>query len=78
MTELETKLIDLLKASEAESKERENRLLLRIDDLQRLVLDLTKVVDASTQQVDQLAGRQNTLIEQYNKVVDLLNEELRR
>jgi len=78
MTELETRLISLLKASEEESRQREQRLLERIDDLQRLVLDLTKVLDASTQQVDQLAGRQNTLIEQYNKVVDLLNEELQR
>ena len=78
MTELETRLIALLKASEEESRQREKHLLARIDDLQRLVLDLTKVVDASTQQVDQLAGRQNTLIEHYNKVVDLLNEELQQ
>jgi len=69
MTELETKLINLLKLSEAESKERENRLLERIEDLQRLVLDLTKVVNTSTVHIDQLA-------DQYNKVVELLNEEL--
>ena len=69
MNELETKLINLLKLSEAESKERENRLLERIEDLQRLVLGLTEVVDTSTVHIDQLA-------DQYNKVVDLLNEEL--
>lgn len=64
MTELETKLINLLRASEAESKEREQRLLQRIDSLQ--------------QQVQQLAERQNELITRYNKVADLLNEELER
>jgi ribosome assembly protein YihI (activator of Der GTPase) len=69
MNELETKLINLLKLSEAESKERENRLLERIENLQRLVLGLAVVVDTSTVHIDQLA-------DQYNKVVDLLNEEL--
>ena len=71
MTELETKLIDLLKVSEAESKEREKRILERMDSLQRQV-------SSSAQQVEELAKQQDVLIESYNKVAALLNEELER
>lgn len=71
MTELETKLIDLLKVSEAESKERERRILERMDSLQRQV-------SSSAQQVEELAKQQDVLIESYNKVAALLNEELER
>jgi hypothetical protein len=76
MNELETKLINLLKLSEAESKERENRLLERIEILQRLVLDLVEVVSTSTVNIDQLADQYNKVEELLNKVVDLLDEEL--
>jgi hypothetical protein len=62
--------------SEAESKERENRLLERIEILQRLVLDLVEVVSTSTVNIDQLADQYNKVEELLNKVVDLLNEEL--
>lgn len=78
MTELETRLISLLKVSEAESKEREQRLLARIEALQQRVQNLTGVVDRSAQQVQQLANQQNELIERYNKVAALLSEEFER
>lgn len=71
MTELETKLISLLKASEVESKERENRLLGQVSSLQQQV-------ETSAQQVQQLADQQNELIERYNQVAELLAEELRQ
>jgi len=64
MTELETKLVALLKASEAESKQREQRLLESVESLR--------------QQVQQLADQQNELIERYNQVAELLAEELRQ
>jgi|AntRauTorckE5430_2_1112549.scaffolds.fasta_scaffold35930_2 uncharacterized protein YjcR len=71
MTELETKLIDLLRVSEAESKERERRILERMDSLQQQV-------SSSAQQVEELAKQQDVLIDRYNKVAALLNEELER
>jgi len=71
MTELETKLIDLLKVSEAESKEREQRILERMDSLQQQV-------SSSARQVEELAKQQDVLIESYNKIAALLNEELER
>jgi predicted HAD superfamily Cof-like phosphohydrolase len=71
MTELETKLINMLRASEEESKQRENRLLERIDSLQQQVTE-------SAEQVQKLAKSQNELITRYNKVADLLKEELER
>ena len=64
MTELETKLVALLRASEAESKQREQRLLESVESLR--------------QQVQQLADQQNELIERYNQVAELLAEELRQ
>ena len=71
MTELETKLIDLLRVSVAESKERERRILERMDSLQQQV-------SSSAQQVEELAKQQDVLIDRYNKVAALLNEELER
>lgn len=71
MTELETKLIMLLKLSEAESKERETRLLESVESLRLQV-------SSSAQQVQKLAQQQMKLIEQYNIITALLNEELQR
>jgi len=71
MTELETKLIELLKLSEAESKAREQRLLSSVESLRQQVTE-------SAQQVQQLAQQQTKLIEQYNIIAGLLNEELQR
>jgi len=71
MTELETKLITLLKLSEAESKERETRLLESVESLRLQV-------SSSAQQVQKLAQQQIKLIEQYNIITALLNEELQR
>ena len=71
MTELETKLVALLKASEAESKQREQRFLESVESLRQQV-------ETSAQQVQQLADQQNELIERYNQVAKLLAEELRQ
>jgi predicted HAD superfamily Cof-like phosphohydrolase len=71
MTELETKLIELLKLSEAASQARENRLLESVSSLRQQV-------ETSAQQVQQLAQQQTKLIEQYNIIAELLNEELQR
>lgn len=71
MTELETKLIKLLKLSEAESTQREARLLESVNSLRQQVTD-------SAQQVQQLAQQQTKLIEQYNNIAALLIEELER
>jgi predicted HAD superfamily Cof-like phosphohydrolase len=71
MTELETKLVALLRASEAESKQREQRLLESVESLRQQV-------ETSAQQVQQLADQQNELIERYNQVAELLAEELRQ
>jgi flagellar capping protein FliD len=71
MTELETKLIELLKLSEGESKQREQRLLASVESLRQQVTD-------SAAQVRQLAQQQTKLIEQYNIIAALLNEELQR
>jgi len=71
MTELETKLVALLRASEAESKQREQRLLESVGSLRQQV-------ETSAQQVQQLADQQNELIERYNQVAELLAEELRQ
>ena len=68
MTELETKLVALLRASEAESKQREQRLLESVESLRQQV-------ETSAQQVQQLADQQNELIERYNQVAELLAEE---
>jgi predicted HAD superfamily Cof-like phosphohydrolase len=70
-SELETKLIELLKLSEAESKARENRLLEQVQTLAQQVTD-------SAAQVQKLAQQQTKLIEQYNIIAGLLNEELQR
>jgi len=61
MTELETKLISLLKASEVESKERENRLLGQVSSLQ--------------QQVETLSGQVTSLAKAYERLAELWNEE---
>ena len=69
MTELETKLVDLLKLSQRESQEREQRLMVQVNSLQDQVA-------TSAQQVMRLAGQQKILIERYEEVADLLKEEL--
>jgi hypothetical protein len=71
MTELETKLIELLKLSEAESKQREVRLLESVSSLRQQV-------KTSAQQVQQLAQQQTKLTEAYNNIAALLKEELER
>jgi uncharacterized protein YlxW (UPF0749 family) len=68
MTELETKLISLLKASEVESKERENRLLGQVSSLQQQV-------ETSAQQVQTLSGQVTSLAKAYERLADLWNEE---
>jgi uncharacterized protein YlxW (UPF0749 family) len=68
MTELETKLITLLKLSEAESKERETRLLESVESLRQQV-------DASAEQVQTLSEKVTTLTSAYERLADLWNEE---
>lgn len=82
MTELETRLISLLKASEAESKERENRLLAQVNSLRQQVEasaqqvnSLRQQVETSAQQVQKLGDQQKGLIEHFKVVVGLLSEE---
>ena len=68
MTELETKLITLLKLSEAESKERETRLLESVESLRQQV-------DASAEQVQTLSEKVTILTSAYERLADLWNEE---
>lgn len=68
MTELETRLIELLKLLEAESKERENRLLAQVNSLQRQV-------SSSAQQVQTLSVQVTSLTAAYERLADLWNEE---
>ena len=69
MTELEQRLVDMLKLSQQESQEREQRLMVQVNSLQDQVA-------TSAQQVMRLAGQQKILIERYEEVADLLKEEL--
>ena len=71
MTELEQRLVDMLKLSQLESQEREQRLMTQVNSLQEQVA-------TSAQQVMRLAGQQKILIERYEEVADLLKEELER
>ena len=71
MTELEQRLVDMLKLSQQESQEREQRLMVQVNSLQEQVA-------TSAQQVMRLAGQQKILIERYEEVADLLKEELER
>jgi|AntDeeMinimDraft_5_1070356.scaffolds.fasta_scaffold20421_2 hypothetical protein len=71
MTELEQRLMDMLRLSQQESQEREQRLMTQVNSLQEQVA-------TSAQQVMRLAGQQKILIERYEEVADLLKEELER
>lgn len=68
MTELETKLMALLRASEDESKERENRLLAQVNSLQQQV-------SSSARQVQTLSEQVTSLTQAYERLADLWNEE---
>jgi len=68
MTELETKLVALLRASEAESKQREQRLLESVESLRQQV-------ETSAQQVQTLSEQVTTLTSAYERLADLWNEE---
>ena len=68
MTELETRLISLLRASEEESKQREQRLMEQVNSLRQQV-------ETSAQQVQTLSGQVTSLTKAYERLADLWNEE---
>lgn len=76
MTELETKLIALLQASETESKQRENHFLEQVNSLQATVNNLQQRLDSLTPALEQLSKQQQTVMNQYNEISQLLAEEL--
>lgn len=76
MTELETKLIALLQASETESKQRENHFLEQVSSLQATVSNLQQRLDSLTPALEQLSKQQQTVMNQYNEISQLLAEEL--
>ena len=76
MTELETKLIALLQASETESKQRENHFLEQVSSLQATVSNLQQRLDSLTPALEQLNKQQQTVMNQYNEISQLLAEEL--
>ena len=71
MTELEQRLVDMLKLSQQESQEREQRLMVQVNSLQEQVV-------TSAQEVHRLASQQKILIERYEEVANLSREELER
>ena len=76
MTELETKLIALLQASETESKQRESHFLEQVSSLQATVSNLQQRLDSLTPALEQLNKQQQTVMNQYNEISQLLAEEL--
>ena len=76
MTELETKLIALLQASETESKQRENHFLEQVSSLQATVSNLQQRLDSLTPALEQLSKQQQMVMNQYSEISQLLAEEL--